>query len=69
MVANGNHSFIADLRFALDVMNERSNLGLDSLYASQLMAVIQRQIAQAGAATNRPSDSITISSETELVPV
>ena len=69
MISERNSSFIADLQFAFDVMSERSSMGLDSQYASQLKTVIQRQIAQAEAATNRPSGTaIPTSSETELIP-
>jgi hypothetical protein len=36
-----------ELRFALDVMEESSHLGLDDEYASRLRKILERRIAQA----------------------
>ena len=38
---------IDDLRFAIDVMDEYSHLGLDSEHASKLRTLMQRQIVEA----------------------
>jgi hypothetical protein len=39
-----NPQIANDLRFALDVLQESSHLGLDSEYTSKLQALIQTQI-------------------------
>jgi len=46
-------SQIDDLRFALEVLQERSNLGLDSVYASKIQSVILQQIERGEATLNR----------------
>jgi hypothetical protein len=38
---------IDDLRFAIDVMDEYSHLGLDSEHATKLRTLMERQIAEA----------------------
>jgi hypothetical protein len=47
-----NCVLIDDLRFAIDVMDEYSHLGLDSEYALKLRTLMQRQIAKAEEALN-----------------
>jgi hypothetical protein len=53
MIPDSSPSYSADLRFALQVLDEESHLGLDSQYASQLRTVILKQIAQAEEARKR----------------
>jgi hypothetical protein len=51
-----NCALIDDLRFAIDVMDEYSHLGLDAEYASELRNLMQRQIVEAEEALNcRPA--------------
>jgi hypothetical protein len=47
---------IDDLRFAIDVMDEYSHLGLDSEYASRLRTLMERQIEEAEEALDCPAD-------------
>jgi len=49
MISDHNPAFIADLRFALDVMDERSHLGLDSEYHSRLRSLLLAEIEEAEA--------------------
>lgn len=42
-----------DLRFALDVLQESSHLGLDSEHSSKLQALIQKQLRRREATVNR----------------
>lgn len=42
-----NPSYVDDLRFALEIMDEYSHLGLDSERASKLRTLILQQIAKA----------------------
>jgi len=51
-------SLIDDYRFALQVLQERSNLGLDSEYASKIRSVILEQIERGEAALNRHHPSV-----------
>ena len=44
MYAVRNSVVVDDLRFALDVLQESSHLGLDSEYASRLRSVILEQV-------------------------
>ena len=48
---------VSDLRYALDVMEESSHLGLDDEHAHLLRNILQRRIDEACAAlSNRPAD-------------
>jgi hypothetical protein len=47
MISDNNPGYADDLRFALDVMDEYSHLGLDSEYASRLRSLMLGQIAKA----------------------
>ena len=42
-----NPAYVDDLRFALEIMDEYSHLGLDSEHASKLRSLMLRQIARA----------------------
>jgi hypothetical protein len=42
-----NSTYVDDLRFALEIMDEYSHLGLDSEHAAKLRSVMQHQIARA----------------------
>jgi hypothetical protein len=39
--------YASDLRFALDVLDEYSHLGLDDQYATQLREILERRICEA----------------------
>ena len=54
MLAARNSAILDDLRFALNVLQESSNLGLDAQYTRKLVSVIQQQIERGEAALNRP---------------
>ena len=59
-----------DLRFALDVLQESTHLGLDSERSSKLQALIQNQIKRREATLNRCHPVIeTPQSEPEEVAV
>jgi hypothetical protein len=47
MIRNIRPSYFDNLQFSLNVLNAQSHLGLDSQYASQLRAILEKQIAQA----------------------
>jgi hypothetical protein len=49
MISDSNSTYAADLRFALDVMEEHSCLGLDREYSAKLRSVMLRQIERAEA--------------------
>lgn len=42
-----NPAYVDDLRFALEIMDEYSHLGLDSEHASKLRSLMLQQIARA----------------------
>ena len=42
-----NPAYVEDLRFALEIMDEYSHLGLDSEHAAKLRSLMQQQIAKA----------------------
>jgi hypothetical protein len=42
-----NPAHLSDLRYALDVMEERSHLGLDDHFQSTLRQILLRRIAEA----------------------
>jgi hypothetical protein len=54
MLAARNPALLDDLRFALNVLQESSNLGLDVQYTEKLVSVIRQQIERGEAALNRP---------------
>ena len=56
----------SDLRYALDVMEEYSHLGLDDEYASKLREILARQIdnARAGLSCSPPA-SVRFSASTK----
>jgi hypothetical protein len=66
MLSETNPSLIDDLRFALQVLQERSGLGLDSEYASKIQSVILQQIER-GEASRRPSVAAPASLDRESV--
>jgi hypothetical protein len=47
-------TYVDDMRFALDVMDEYSHLGLDSDHAAKLRSLMLEQINKAEKATKRP---------------
>jgi hypothetical protein len=56
----------SDLRYALDVMEEYSHLGLDDEYASKLREILARQIDNARAGlSNCPPASVRFSASTK----
>jgi hypothetical protein len=55
MNATLNPDMATELRYALDVMEEYSHLGLDDEAAGKLRSILQRRISEAEAAlSNRP---------------
>ena len=54
-----NPQYVDDLRFALDVMNEYSHLGLDSEQASKLRHLMIEQINKAEDALKHPGVLVT----------
>lgn len=63
MISDSNSTYAADLRFALEVMEECSCLGLDSAYATKLGSVMLRQMERAEA------DQARTAEHSESVPV
>ena len=53
MLAERNPAILENLRFALNVLQESSHLGLDGQYTARLQAVIQGQIARGEQALQR----------------
>lgn len=51
-----NPMYVDDLRFALEIMDEYSHLGLDSEHAAKLRSLMLQQIAKAEQALRRSSD-------------
>jgi hypothetical protein len=49
MISANNPALVADLRFALDVLDERSHLGLDSEYHSRIRFLLLAEIKDAEA--------------------
>jgi hypothetical protein len=55
-----------DLRYALDVMEEYSHLGLDDQYATKLRDILLRQISEAEEALScRPAGPVRFPEERE----
>jgi hypothetical protein len=48
-----NPELISDLEFALDVMEEKSHLGIDDERAGQLKGILLRQVEEAKAELGR----------------
>ena len=68
MIPDSSPSYSADLRFALNVLDEESHLGLDSEYALQLQTVILKQIEQAEEVRKRrPVSEIRVAPKKETV--
>jgi hypothetical protein len=60
--------FLEDLRFALDVMEERSHLGLDGETASTLRnALLHRIAATENSLSRRPTAAVVFAMEEELL--
>ena len=55
-------TFLDDLRFALQVLQERSGLGLDSEYTSKIQSVILEQIERGEAVLARRSPVTSVES-------
>jgi len=56
MYATPNPDLVTELRYALDVMEEYSHLGLDNEAASRLRSILLRRIDEAEAAlSSRPA--------------
>lgn len=56
MLSDATTVVLDDFRFALDVIEDRSHLGLDPAYASKLRALIVKRIARTEEALkSRPS--------------
>lgn len=49
MIPENNPALIADLRFALEVLDERSHLGLDSEYHARIRSLLLTEIKEAEA--------------------
>ena len=59
MYATTNPDLANELRYALDVMEEYSHLGLDNEAASKLRGILVRRINEAEAAVScRPADPV-----------
>jgi len=59
MIYDNNSAYVADLRFALEVMEEGSCLGLETEYATKLRSVILRRIESAEADQVRSPESLS----------
>lgn len=68
MISDNNPGYADDLRFAIDVMDESSHLGLDSEYASRLRSLMLQQIAKAEDAQKR-NQLVAIQHDEETVTV
>ena len=62
MYATTNPDLVNELRYALDVMEENSHLGLDNEAASKLRSILVRRINEAEASA-RPSAPVRFSAE------
>jgi hypothetical protein len=59
MIGEPNPALVRELRFALEVMDECSHLGLDDEVARNLRGILLRQIAKAeDALASRPADPL-----------
>ena len=68
MYGTPNPDLVTELRYALDVMEEYSHLGLNNESASQLRSILLRRINQAeNALSERPVDPVPFSiAETKI---
>jgi len=62
MYATTNPDLVNELRYALDVMEEYSHLGLDNEAAGKLRSILVRRINEAEAAA-RPTAAVRCSAE------
>ena len=64
MYTTPNPDLVTELRYALDVMEEYSHLGLDSEAASKLRSILLRRIDEAEAAIScRPAAPVRFPNE------
>jgi hypothetical protein len=69
MYATTNPDLVNELRYALDVMEEYSHLGLDNEAAGKLRSILVRRIGEAEAAlSGRPAAPARFPSEEAKVP-
>lgn len=62
-----NPDLANELRYALDVMEEYSHLGLDDEYASKLREILERRIANAEAALSvRSAQPVSFSTSSKV---
>jgi len=67
MYATANPDLVNELRYALDVMEEYSHLGLDNEAASKLRGILVRRINEAEAAVScRPAAPVRFPSEEKV---
>ena len=70
MYATTNPDLVNELRYALDVMEESSHLGLDNESAGKLRSILVRRINEAEAALScRPTASVRFPIENAKVSV
>ncbi len=70
MYATSNPDLVNELRYALDVMEEYSHLGLDNEAAGKLRGILVRRINEAEAAlSSRPSAPVRFPTENAKVTV
>lgn len=68
MISQINPNLANELRYALDVMEENSHLGLDDHAASTLRTILQRRIREAEVAVaSRPAEPVRIPAESTKV--
>ena len=58
MFAETHALLVNDLRFALEVMEDRSHLGLSDERAARLRALIERRISEEDRASHRPVQAV-----------
>ena len=67
-LATVNPDLVNELRYALDVMEENSHLGLDNEAAARLRTILERRIREAEkAASVRPAAPVRFPSEAAKV--
>jgi hypothetical protein len=68
MISQINPNLANELRYALDVMEENSHLGLDDHAASILRTILQRRIREAEVAvSSRPAEPVRFPAEPKKV--
>ena len=65
MYATTNPDLVNELRYALDVMEEYSHLGLDNEAAGKLRSILVRRINEAEAAA-RPTAAVRLPEESKV---